>query len=73
MPNLIYLNISNNLFTNLNSFVKKEDDEEIFKNLWKLDISNNKVNKVISMDLPNLIHLEINSNDVKKIESFENC
>ena len=73
MPNLIYLNISNNLFTNLNSFVKKEDDEEIFKNLWKLDISNNKVNKVISMDLPNLIHLEINSNDIKKIERFENC
>lgn len=25
------------------------------------------------MDLPQLIHLEINSNEIKKIDGFENC
>lgn len=73
-PDLITLKLKGNCLYNLSVFSKKnnEENEEIrWKSLKYLDLSENKVSEINSLNCPLLKHLNLQANEIKKLESFE--
>jgi len=79
LPDLISLNLSNNCIINIVSPAKKGHDPQIdsgdlkWKSLVYLDLSFNKITDVDELRFPQLKELNLNNNEVKKIENLENC
>lgn len=79
LPELISLNLSNNFIINIVTPAKKGHDPQNdsedgkWKSLVYLDLSFNKIYEVDDLRFSMLKELNLNNNEVKKIENLENC
>lgn len=77
LPHLQYLNVSNNALITLQASSKKREEttsdtsETKWKSLTYLDISYNKLTEIEVMNFPKLLVLNVNNNEIRKIENLE--
>lgn len=74
LPNLITVNAKRNMISSTKAFNKEPvDGEEVeyWKSLQSLDMSGNKISELGPMRCPNLLHLDLSQNDIKKLENFD--
>lgn len=68
------LNLANNEISSLNSLNKDYPDSEEnpkWKCLTFLNLSDNKITELVSVKAPNLKELNLNNNDIKRLDKFE--
>ena len=74
LPNLITLNAKRNNISSLKSFNREpagEEEVEYWKSLQWIHLAGNKISELGSIKAPNLLHLDLSQNDIKKLEHFD--
>lgn len=74
LPNLLTLNAKRNNISSLKSFNREPaegEEVEYWKSLQWIDLSGNKISELGPIKAPNLLHLDLSQNDIKKLEHFD--